>query len=212
MLNYSALTFIELVVVFILVVLVQGAILQVSCALFNLLAGASGTTLPQPVGREAAVESGRDLTPTAESITTSPGADHPNFEQAIRTPEDAGGDDERIVMSPGVPRLGLERAMRIIFVVALVNIGTSFIVFRVLRLAGLAAGASALRTLPLYLLSAPLHILVLSCMSALMLPTRFGKGVLVALIFVFLSLVLGVILFGCVVIAMAFGLRIPSFL
>lgn len=212
MVNIFALHFLELIVVFILGMLIQGAILQASCALFNLLAGASASPPPAPIGSEAAIEPVDESAPTAESISAGPGSANPSLEQAIPTPQDVEADAERIMVLPGVPRLSLDRAMRVVFVTTLVNIGVSFIILRVLRLAGLAAGANAPRSPSLYLLSSPLHILVLSCMNALMLPTSFGKGLLIGLIFLFFSLLLAAILFGCVAIAMAFGVSIPDFL
>lgn len=212
MVNIFALHFLELVVVFIVGMLIEGAILQASCALFNLLAGASGLLPPSPVPRETTVDQVSTSAPAVESIATSPGSANPNLEQAIQTPEDVEADAERIMVLPGVPRLSLDRAMRVVFVAALLNIAASFIVLRVLRLAGLAAGANALRSLPFDLVVIPLSLLVLSCLTTVMLPTSFGKGLLVTLIFLFLSLVLAVILFGCVVIAMAFGMSIPQFL
>ncbi|HEY7157605.1 MAG TPA: hypothetical protein VH575_26855 [Gemmataceae bacterium] len=109
--------------------------------------------------------------------------------------------------SSGVPKPTFERALCIIFFAAFINAVMCFIVLRFLRLTGQVAGTAALRTVPFWLLSYPLGILVLSGINAALLPTRFGKGLLIALIFSFLSLLLAVV----VLIALVFGSGISWF-
>jgi hypothetical protein len=81
-----------------------------------------------------------------------------------------------------VPEPGLGQAMGIVFVTALINFVVSFVL-------GLAVGAGAEATgtgaqgpaLLFQLISLPVSLLVMAAMLAAMLPTTFGRGILVAL-------------------------------
>ena len=108
---------------------------------------------------------------------------------------------------PSVPRPSIEQAMCIVFVAALLSMMAEFIAIRLFRFAGFATGISALRSLPLDLLFFVLAILIHSHINAVMLPTTFGKGLLVALIHVPLSvLVLAVFAFAVGFVAAVYGL------
>jgi hypothetical protein len=81
-----------------------------------------------------------------------------------------------------VPEPELGKAMGIVLVTALINIAASFVL-------GLAVGGGAAATgtgvegpaLLLQLVSLPLSLLVMAAMLTAMLPTTFGRGILVAL-------------------------------
>jgi hypothetical protein len=210
--NPTAIVFFQLVLVFLLGMLIEALILQAACALFNLLAGASGPSPTRPIRRAAQDESDLARTPQSQSITTEPGAAKPDLEQGILVSEPDHVEDESLPAYRGVPKPGLDRAMRIVFVAALVNVGASFIILRVLRLMGLAGGIVAPGSVPLNLVSSPLYFLVLSGLNAVMLPTSFGKGLLIGLIFVVLTCLLILALFVCLVIAHSFGLSLPRLL
>jgi hypothetical protein len=82
-----------------------------------------------------------------------------------------------------------------------------FSVFRVLRLAGQIAGHGVSWSLPNFFVSFPLGFLVPGVLSAAMLPTSYGKGMLVSLIYRFL-----IFLFTAVIlIVLVFGLPIARF-
>ncbi|HEY7427355.1 MAG TPA: hypothetical protein VH682_24185 [Gemmataceae bacterium] len=175
---------------------IAAVLLKVSCALFNLLAGASGKPSYRPARRAAAGE------PETET----------NIMQEPAPASDEGADNENIMRSPGVPKPSFEWATCIVLFAALVNAVVSFILLRVLRLAGQVAGSGAFGSVSIYLVFSPLSILVLGGLNAAMLPTSLGKGLLVALVFLLLSILIAAILTAVFVfIALVFGLGVTRF-
>ncbi len=114
--------------------------------------------------------------------------------------------------SPSVPKPSIEWAMCIVFVAVLVNMLAGFIVNRVLRLAGLATGLSALRSIPNDFVFFLLGVLIHSGINAAMLPASFRKGLMIALIQVFLgTLIIVVLVIVVVLIALVFALDFSQF-
>ncbi len=85
--------------------------------------------------------------------------------------------------------------MGIVFVAALTSALANFILFRLIRLAGQSAGPGFLTSVPRFIFSVPLGVLILSGTLAVMLPTRLGKALPIALLFLFFSALLAAILF-----------------
>jgi hypothetical protein len=168
--------------------LVGPFILQASCALYNLLAGVWG----KPANRTGTV--------APETNIIGP----PNSDLA---PANDGADHARAGALPGVPTPRIERAIFIMFLTTLVETAGWFIILRLSRLMGQVAGHGAYESLRPLLVSFPLGILVLAGLNAVLLPTSFGKGLLVALLFLFLFLLVA-ILFVFVLIAVDFGLSL----
>lgn len=130
MVNGSAVFLCELLVGVFIGTLIGAVILKASCALYNMLVGASGT----PAGGMAA---------------------EPDSALAAN---DDWANYQRITSSAGVPKPRIEWAMGIVFFAALVNAGASFIILRIFRTAGQAAGHGVRGTLPIYfLVFIPLH-------------------------------------------------------
>jgi hypothetical protein len=109
--------------------------------------------------------------------------------------------------SPHVPLPSIEWAMCIVFASVLVGILAGFIVSRILRLAGLATGFNVFRSIPIDFGSFLLGVLIRSVMNAAMLPTSFGKGLMIALIEVSLGgLILVALVIVLVLVAVVFSL------
>lgn len=184
MVNSLAVLFCELLIAIFLATLIGAFILKVACALYNLLAGAAGK-------------------PPIDTLENPIPVLGPDGDQA---------DFEHAVESPGVPIPRFEWAMRIIFFATLVNTTGSFIVLRVVRLAGQAFMRRTFESLPIFLVASPLGMLVLGGICAAMLPTSFGKGLLVSLLFHFLTILIAAILAAVVVlVALSYGFAIPRF-
>ncbi|HTU16758.1 MAG TPA: hypothetical protein VMG10_01745 [Gemmataceae bacterium] len=167
-------------------IFISAFFLRLSCILYNLLAGAPDT----PSGPTLGGEPETDVIGHPEAMAD----DWAGYEKSMKL--------------PGVPTPTLERAMRIIFFAALVNTTGSFIILRVVRLIGLVAAQGSVRSLSILLFSTPLGILVLGGMIAAMLPTTFGKGVLVSLMYHILVAMLGLaVLFAM----MVFGISLSLF-
>ena len=187
----SALDFFVLVGYIVIGAVVGAVFLKAACALFNMLAGASGEMSDRSARRATAGESSTDIT-TAPSQKRLPaaGEDWPDY--------------VNLATLPGVPRPSFERAMAIVFVVALGNLVTIFILHRLSRLAGQVGGSGALFSIPLLFICYPLGFLILSGTIKVMLPTSFAKGLLIALLYLFLlGLLLAAIFF---VIVLTLGL------
>lgn len=104
------------------------------------------------------------------------------------TADDAGQTDSKTMdWAGGVPELSLGYALSVVCITAIVNVVVGFLVGRALRGARSAVGGGLWAVSPLAFLSAlPANLLVLGAM----LPTRFGKGLLVALLYLLIWLVL----------------------
>ncbi|MHB1426427.1 MAG: hypothetical protein ACYC3I_24970 [Gemmataceae bacterium] len=185
MLHGSAVEFCLLMVEVIFLTLIGGGLLRASCALFNLLAGSTGHPDSHPRVGESATDAA--LVPKSEgtkfensAFTTVPLGKHARRAGKHRV------DEESSAALLGVPKPSYEWAMCIFFVVILVNVLCCFILSRISRLTGQATGLSALRSVPILLVCSPLFILKQAGMNAIMLPTSFGKGLLIALILLLL--------------------------
>jgi hypothetical protein len=155
-------------------------ILKASCALYNLLAGALAASSGPPTPRASE-------RPPETRITNEP---DPTL--ALKDDWTPRPDPETPL---SVPWPSFEWAMCIVFVAALVNILAGFVTGRIMRLAGPLTGFSTLRSMPIYLVLVPLGTLMQGGIIAAMLPTRFGKGLLIALIDLFLGALIAVVLY-----------------
>jgi hypothetical protein len=144
-----------------------------------------------------------NLLAAASSMSSEPmGSPTPESEPDTRTNR----------QSPSVPKPSIEWAMCIVFVAVLVNMLAGFIVNRVLHLAGLATGLNALRSIPIDFVFFLLGTLIHGGINAAMLPTSFRKGLMIALIQVFLSaLIIAVLVIVLVLIALVFALDFSQF-
>lgn len=192
MLKGSALDFL-LVIGYIVVGAAMGAVfLKAACAIFNLLAGGSVGPPGRPVRRAAARESSTEITTT------------PLQKQLPAAEEDLPNSESITTALPGVPKPSFEQAMAIVFIVALGNLVMIFILDRLSHLAGQVRGAGALLSIPILFLYCPLAFLIHSGTIKVMLPTTFGKGLLIALLYTFL---VGLVLAAAfVVIVLTLGL------
>lgn len=191
MVNDLAVQFCEVLVGFFLATLLGSFILKFSCAIYNLIAGVSGA-------------------PSSPMATRTPVI--ATLDQSNAELEGDGEEvgNEMVGILPGVPIPTFEWAMRILFFATLVNTSGSFIIFRFVRLVGLTPGRGPLADLSIFLISSPCGILVLGGICAAMLPTSFGKGLLVSLLFHLLVVVFAAVFAGVyVLIAMAAGLPMP---
>jgi hypothetical protein len=188
----SAIFLCEWLVIVLVATMIGAFILKVSCALCNLLvgAGANSYSPPTPSVSPSIPQTG---------ITTEP--------RALLVLEDAETPCPRIEIPSWVPKPSFEWAMCIVFAAALVNLVAYFLLDRVLRLAGMATGLNALRSLPMQLIFCPLSFLLHSGMYTAMLPTSFGKGLLIFLIYLMLNALVVAVLFVIgFMIGLAFGL------
>ncbi len=115
-------------------------------------------------------------------------------------------DPEQVVRPDCVPNLGLGQALGIVFITAALNAIVGFVVGRFVGGPRVMAGGTPWTFSPVgYLLTLPFGMLL---MSALV-PTRFGKGLLVTLLYTLLWLVLGLCLVALFfMISLAFGLHL----
>lgn len=188
MINDPSLLFCEVLAGFCIAIPIGAFVLQTSCSLYDLLTGVSGTAAGEP-NTDIIIRPEPDLAPPPDSA-----------------------EYERIVTSPGVPRPSFERAVLIFFFAALVNTAGSFILFRIVRLVGQASVNSSFWPLTIVFISSPLGVLVLGGICNAMLPTSFGKGLLVSVLFHLLSILFAALLAAvAVLIVIVFGLRIPGF-
>ncbi len=87
----------------------------------------------------------------------------------------------------GVPRLSLSHALSVVCITLIVNVVLGFLIGRGLRAARLGFGGSLWAASPIaFLIALPANLLVMGAL----LPTRFGKGLLVALLYLLIWLVL----------------------
>lgn len=172
--------------------LIGGVILRAACALYNKLAGAKPPkrgSVPDweepPLRRPEKGEVG-------EGITGSP---QPFDYREAREEEDL---EQRIRASQGVPEPELGTAMLIAFVSLLVNTAVNFGI-RFTLSGGQAAfgGADLTAQIIASLISIPIGILVLGGMASAMLPTTFGKGMLVALLYLAIAFAIALVIGGC---------------
>jgi hypothetical protein len=118
--------------------------------------------------------------------------------------DDAGQTDTKTTDWVGdVPKLSLGYALSVVCISAIANAVVAFLVARVFRGARAGVGSGLWAVSPLAFLTAlPANLLVMSAM----LPTRFSKGLLVALLYLLLWIVL-VLAIGAAVFAVALVLR-----
>ena len=180
--------------------LIGAVFLKTSCAFYNMLAGSLGKLETETKSELAPV-----LTPDADrtddessAITKTP------LRKRALAADDDWAKYESIATLPDVPKPSFERAMGIVFVAALGNALAGFILLRILRLAGQPAGIGALVSMPINLIYDLLNFLILSGTIKAMLPTSFGKGLLVALLFQLLIAAVLVVVFALIV--LIFGL------
>lgn len=173
--------------------LIGAVILKASCALFNLFAGALGEASSPPMPQEAVAKH-----ETGIQVEPAP----------ILMPDD-DARNANLESKPGVPKPSFEWAMGIAFVSALVSAVLYFLLFRILRLVGQAPGLDALKSMPFYLVFSPLSFLLHGATIAAMLPTRFGKGLLIAALYLFFSLLIAAAVVGSI--ALVFGLKTIKF-
>lgn len=104
------------------------------------------------------------------------------------TADDTGHTDSKTTdWAGGVPKLSLGYAMSIVCITAIVNAVVGFLIGRGFRGARAAVDAGLFSVSPLALLMAlPANLLLMGAM----LPTRFGKGLLVALLYLLMWLIL----------------------
>lgn len=190
MLKGSALEFCVLVGYIVIGAVVGAIFLKAACALFNMLAGASSETSDRSARRPTAGESSTDITTAPSQKQLPAGEDWPDY--------------VNLATLPGVTRPSFERAMAIVFIVALGNLVSLFILHRLSRLAGQVGPSGAFLSLPLLCIYYPLGFLILSGTIKIMLPTSIAKGLLIALLYLFL---LGLVLAAAfVVIVLTLGL------
>jgi hypothetical protein len=200
--NSSALDFFLFLLGIFTMTLIGAILLRSACALFNLFAGAAGEPADTPAG--VAAVAGPQTQAGSESTAVSAADQNwplPQSTAITRTPlgerslalEDDWEEQERIAALPGVPKPSLEWAMGIFFIATLLSSVSSFILFRVLRMAGLASGSGLV---PIPIVGHVLGTLMLGGLNKIMLPTSFGKGIAVALLALFLGILVAAILAG----------------
>jgi hypothetical protein len=96
----------------------------------------------------------------------------------------AGGESA----SGAVPEPSMGSAMAITFVTTLVNMAVGFVLGLALQGAGPNQAASQAI---INLISIPISLLVFAGMVTVMLPTTFGKGLLIALLYLLIAFVIG---------------------
>lgn len=106
--------------------------------------------------------------------------------------DDASQTDSKTTdWAGGVPKLSLGYAMSIVCITAIVNAVVGFLIGRVLRGSRAAVGDGLWAVPPLaFLIALPANLLLM----AAMLPARFGKGLLVALLYLLIWLILVLVL------------------
>jgi hypothetical protein len=114
--------------------------------------------------------------------------------------DDAGQTDSKTTnRAGGVPKLSYGSALGVVCITVIVNAVFGFLIGRVLRGGRAAVGSSLGAVSPLaFLLALPANLLVMSAM----LPTRFGKGLLVALLYLLIWLTLVLIVAAVVGVAL----------
>lgn len=177
MVDNAAVLLCEFAVFFFVKILIAAAVLQLSCALYNLFSGASG----KRVGTTSASLPRDSLQPAAQR-----------------------GLYYRSGTFSGVPRADLDVAVRIVFFATLINVPGTFIIFKLLTLAGQVSLANDNYVLPTACLALPMGIFVLAGLITCLLPTSFGKGLLVSLLSHLLAAILATVI---VLIVLAFGLQ-----
>ncbi len=105
-----------------------------------------------------------------------------------------------------VPEPSFGKAMLIVFVAMLVNMILSFLLTAVLGIGGAATNADQQSMgLVVNLISLPLSLLVMAFMVSSMLPTTFGKGFLISLLYLLVAIIVGIVIaivvFGVVMLA-----------
>jgi hypothetical protein len=171
---------------------VGAVILRAACALFNKMVGDTGRPARRrPREMEESERFGERAGGTG--IVTEEDA------EAGRTPalEDRGEFSSPLVTRPGVVEPEMGKAMGIVFLTYLVNIVVSFAVGFCLGAGAGAAGAGKAQvqgvSLLANLIALPISLLVLAGMISALLPTTFGKALLISLLYVLIGLVIVVI-------------------
>ena len=175
--------------VMLLALLIGGVILQAACALYHKLAGVPAP-LSLPPRRDSRQETG--ITNEPRRGFAPDDADKPTSEDADRL--------------GGVPKLSLGQTMGIIFLTAIINALVGYLAGKFLGGARLKPGDGPLSISPVaYVVTLPVSVLVI----AALLPTSFGKGLLVALLYALICLVLSVVLVVTIVLVVG-GLHVLS--
>jgi hypothetical protein len=107
-------------------------------------------------------------------------------------PDDTDQADSMVADWPGgVPKLSLGQAMGIVCISAIANVVVGFLIGRLLGGGRAAVGRGLWATSPIaFLIALPAGILVMGAT----LPTSFGKGLLIALLYLLIWLVLGIVI------------------
>lgn len=155
MVNDLAVLSCELVLDLLIQILAGAVILRLSCAVYNLFAGASGNH---------------------NGVTAARLPRHP-----LKSGADRGLYQGSGTIS-GVPMPDFDKAVGIVFLATLINAPGTFTIFKLLRVAGQASLANYNYFLPTACIALPMGILVLAGINTCILPTRFGKGLLVSLL------------------------------
>ncbi len=124
--------------------------------------------------------------------------------QVLETDDIGQADSKTMDWMGGVPKPSLGYAISVVCITAIVNAVLGFLIGRGLRGARVAAGGGLWEVSPVaFLIALPANLLVLSAM----LPTRFGKGLLVSLLYLLLWLVV-VLAIGAAVFVVALILQV----
>ena len=104
-----------------------------------------------------------------------------------------------------VPEPSFGQAMGIIFVAWLVNLAVGFVLGMIFAGGAAAVGADRTQLMIAQVISIPIGFFVLAGMVTVMLPTTFGRAVLVSLLYLLVAVVVGLII-GIVVAMVLFAM------
>lgn len=187
--------------------------LPIACALYNLLARLSDRPASSDVA-EAEPAIATDSVPKPSPVRGEPRTDERSSaittthlqKPALATVRVRPDGQIKAALS-GVPKPDLERAVVMVFVAVLSNATAYFILVRALHLVGQVVGMNLTCSILILLVSWPLGFLILSGTISVMLPTRFAKALLVALIYLVLGVLIAIVLIaGYVFFALVSGL------
>jgi hypothetical protein len=147
-----------------------------ACWLYNKVNGLA----PPGLGRSDS----RDYT-----LVTSPDIRH------YRPPRALTRYDRATTASGGVPLPGLGRSLGIAVCFTLASCAIGWLLLLVFNTAGSATGSTPQMSLLLaQLVAVPLNVVLLAGLVSLFLPTTFGRGLLVSLVYFLMLLVIGAVL------------------
>jgi hypothetical protein len=173
-----------IVFVIALVILIGAVILRAACSLFNSMSGASSK-------------------PRRRNYDDDPD-DEPRSRRYRRDDDDLLEPRYSPRGSPGVPEPSFGKACGIMAIALVIHVivqfGLGFVIVMLIladaRGGGPFIGASPMASILIGLISLPIDLLVLAGLSSAMLPTSFGKGLLVALLDLLIWFVVGVVIIG----------------